>query len=506
MAEPQRAMASEIVETEAREAPVPHEQRLEGMGGIGNADHDANEHPFIVLAQVLASMCLTDEKFLRATPAHRIMRRAGRALRHNAQVSFQDSRKVKEISKFISHSWQASPLLKTLTLHRFYNLTAAALAGTLGAVLGTILFSFGLLPGFERAPRFGTGTVLQGLWSLCLGHLLFVLVLFFRPPRDMVFLDRLCINQTDPGAKAEGVLNIGACLKHSKALLVIWDVTYCQRLWCLFEMAAFLKTHQDEALIIEPVSLTVYVLGSFWFNTLMWSTSVVLPNDSPFTAPMLLLGTCTYGWVLAGVLKRYSQSLQSLKAQLQKFRFAEAEVYCCSVRHRTQNGADILCDRGIMQKCVQAWFGSVEEFEQSVQTGVKDALDRHFGGKFCPSHLVIIAALPLLWAQMDFAAAWFLQREMMVGLGNLIFGLASTFIGSLAVPGLVLVSMRCMPRSYPSLQKLVASATYTAVLLISLGVIELLFNSLGVLPGSLVFSALLVLPSVVVWKCCSQIF
>ena len=41
MAEPQRAMASEIVETEAREAPVPHEQRLEGMGGIGNADHDA---------------------------------------------------------------------------------------------------------------------------------------------------------------------------------------------------------------------------------------------------------------------------------------------------------------------------------------------------------------------------------------------------------------------------------------------------------------------------------
>ncbi|CAJ1393801.1 unnamed protein product [Effrenium voratum] len=501
------ASEAEIFETlEALEAPVPHEKRLEDWRDvIGDVDHDANEHHLPVLTQFLTSMCLTREKFLRATPAHRITRRAGRALRQGTQVSFRDSRKVKEISKFISHSWQASPLLKTLTLHRFYNLTAAALAGTLGAMLGTILFSCGLLPGFERAPRFGTEPLLQGLWSLCLGQLLFVLVLIFRAPRDMVFLDRLCIDQEKHRAKIEGVLNIGACLKHSKALLVIWDVTYCQRLWCLFEMAAFLKTHED-AVIIEPVSLTVYCLGTFFFNA-VWCGSVVLPNNSQVTAPIVLvLAACAYGWFFGEVLLRYSQSLQSLKAQLQNFRFAEAEVYCCSVGHKARNGEDLLCDRKVLQKCVQAWFGSMEDFEQSVQTRVRDALSHHFGGNFCPPHLLIIASLPLLWAHMDFAAAWFLQNEMMVGLGMLILGLAGTFIAPFAVPGVVLACMRRMPRSYPALQKLAASAIYMVANLITQGSVQLLFSSLGVLPGSLVFSALLVLPNVLVWEFCSRIF
>ena len=472
------------------------------MDVIGDADHDANEHFWVpALAQFLTSMRLTDEKFLRATPARRITRRAGRALRQGTQVSFADSQMVKEISKFISHSWHASPLLKTLTLHRFYNLKAAALAGTLGAVLGTILFSCGLLPGFERAPRFGEEPLLQGLWSLCLGQLLFVLVLIFRAPRDMVFLDRLCIDQESRRAKAEGVLNIGACLKHSKSLLVIWDVTYCQRLWCLFEMAAFLKTHQDEAMIIEPVSLTVFNLVTFFFNA-VWCGSVVLPYGTVF----LVLAACAYGWVFAEVMLRYSQSLHILKAQLQNFRFAEAEVYCCSVGHKACNGADIMCDRKSMQKCVQAWFGSVEEFEKSVQTGVKDALSHHFGGKFCPPHLLIIAALPLLWAQMDHAAAWFLQHEMMIGLGNLILGLAYTLFGSFAVPGMVLASMRCIPRSCPPVQKLVASTVCIVLNLICQGSVHMLFSSLGALLGSLVFSALLVLPNLLVWQFCSRIF
>ena len=46
-----------------------------------------------------------------------------------------------------------------------------------------------------------------------------------------MFLDRICINQVDQAMKAEGVLNMGAILKHSDSMLVLWDTTFASRLW-----------------------------------------------------------------------------------------------------------------------------------------------------------------------------------------------------------------------------------------------------------------------------------
>ena len=39
------------------------------------------------------------------------------------------------------------------------------------------------------------------------------------------------INQDVRLEKVEGVMNIGACLKNSNTLLIIWDDNYCQRPW-----------------------------------------------------------------------------------------------------------------------------------------------------------------------------------------------------------------------------------------------------------------------------------
>ena len=136
---------------------------------------------------------------------------------------------VKEISKFISHSWQASAWSKTLTLLIYYNWKVAVIASNLVALVSMILFTYEFLPGFEKAPSFGTGPIHFGPWSLLLGLSTFVLVLLFRPPGDMVFLDQICINQDDQKEKSGGLVNLGACLKHSKKLLIVWESTYIQR-------------------------------------------------------------------------------------------------------------------------------------------------------------------------------------------------------------------------------------------------------------------------------------
>ena len=101
--------------------------------------------------------------------------------------------------------------------------------------------------------------------------------------------------------KAEGILSIGGFLRSSKSLLVLWDPTYVpssrsvidmmvaqvgnphthrcpqavavcsttkvRRLWCIFEYAAFVKSHegQDPAVVkIRPTFLGPCTLWIFF--------------------------------------------------------------------------------------------------------------------------------------------------------------------------------------------------------------------------------------------------
>ena len=189
------------------------------------------------MADWLSQMILTDARFLRATKASRVVEYAGRALRLDKPTYFRHSQAVKEINKFISHSWQASAWSKTLTLLFFYNWKAAVIVSNLLVAVAMILFTFDFLPGFTKTPRFGKGPLYLGPWGLCIGIVSFVLVLVFRRPGEMVFLDRICINQADAAEKQRGVMNLGACLKHSKKLLVIWEATYSQRLLSSYVIA-----------------------------------------------------------------------------------------------------------------------------------------------------------------------------------------------------------------------------------------------------------------------------
>ena len=260
----------------------------------------------------------------------------------------------------------------------FYNGKAAVVMGSLVAAAAMICFMFDFLPGWMRdmpdreQPRY------LGAWCSTLGILVCVLILCFRRPRDVIFLDRLCINQYDEREKTLGVMSLGACLKHSKRIMILWDDTFCHRLWCLFELAAFLKTHDSTELLVVPLDLTNFLFWNFVLNALIWGGSLVVPYTTDLSGNVLLvlifvLGTCAQCWLATTNILHFSKGAQAIQKQLSSFTVAGAQCYCCSANHQTRDGQDIACDRRIMQKCIQHWFGSVEEFEKVVQTRVRDA-------------------------------------------------------------------------------------------------------------------------------------
>merc|ERR1719221_19191 len=75
----------------------------------------------------------------------------------------------------------------------------------------------------------------------------------------MIFFDKVCIHQTDPDLKEAGIKSIGGILQNSKEVLLAWDSSYFERLWCTYELSAFLhKAHlrqKKPKITVIPVQL-----------------------------------------------------------------------------------------------------------------------------------------------------------------------------------------------------------------------------------------------------------
>lgn len=255
------------------------------------------------------------------------------------------------------------------------------------------------------------------------------------------------------------------------------------------------------------MSLTIFLVGSFVLNSVIFSCGLLLPYGSIFTAPLFVLGTCCYGWLTATVFLRSARDLDIVQSQLQSFSFSESTCSCCSMGHKGPSGEEIPCDREIIRRCVEHWFGSVGEFERVVQTQVKDALSCQLGGHFCPLLMVIVAGLPLLWSQMDNASAQLLQHDASDALGRLVIGLGGVAICGPFSVGLMLISIRCIVHCVPlhfswatTLRMILASAVSVCHNWIVQLFLQLCTGFLGLLPGSLVWAAVQLVPSMLTWR------
>ena len=217
----------------------------------------------------MARMEVLKPEALRSTPAHKAFKQCARALRSLEEDHdfYGESSMSEQISCFWSHSWHGSRWMKILSLLVRYNGLPAVLVGSFTALVMTICFSCGLLPGF---PRFD-GVYAKGwsTWSLGSGFATAVITFFLWWPQQLVFFDRICISEHDNDLKTVSILSLAGILRKSDYMLVLWDPTWSERLWCVFELAAFLKSKaaSEQVLLIRPTFFgpcsIVFFIGVF---------------------------------------------------------------------------------------------------------------------------------------------------------------------------------------------------------------------------------------------------
>lgn len=353
------------------------------------------------MADWISKMEVISPEVLRAVsigPAIRSLQR----WRHGKDLNaYNKSFATAQIDEFWSHSWQRRPWKKVSTLLFLKRGLPAGIMGTLGALLGCTLTGFNLL-----SPSFPFGEI--SLWGTIFGSILFFLTLLLWPRTEGVFLDACCIHQTNLRKKADGIRSMSGILKQSKRMLVLWDKTYVDRLWCMFELAAFLKSRGEgskASLQIRPTVLGPGVLAIVLSVSTFFIVIVAMFSYGWNRLDMMIV-TCMAVLVLtypaAAVFRDYFHSVQTLHDQLQNFRLANTKCYCCSVGHVTESGQPLpLCDRQILTKCIEIWFGSHQSFEDDARSLVLESFADQLGRHYFPYWLWLVATSPIFWVLLD---------------------------------------------------------------------------------------------------------
>ena len=178
--------------------------------------------------------------------------------------------RVSEVDFFISHSWSCPSWMKRLALCHCLNLNLAIGSGIcafLLAILILVLHAGSILAVAKQDPALKYLSFLWPCWvflgTYLFGHLLY--------PRRF-WIDQVCVHPSDAEVKSKTLQAIPAFIAQSNQMLVIWDETYWQRLWCNYEVAICVKASSasaSQAIRFVPVWMPLWVLSSFALLTLL---------------------------------------------------------------------------------------------------------------------------------------------------------------------------------------------------------------------------------------------
>eukprot|EP00438_Fugacium_kawagutii_P011703 Skav231758 [mRNA] locus=scaffold695:102828:104060:- [translate_table: standard] len=363
-----------------------------------------------------------------------------------------------------------------------YNGPAAAVAGIVAGLVMFILHSMALLPGTLHHPegamkRDLEATFVSGPWSLVVGSTVSICVFLLWRSKRSIFLDCICIHQRNASKKAQALLSLGAFLKNSSNFLLLWDDTYTSRLWCVFELAAFLKSHgqHEETLLVRPMVMAPCLFGIFfglWLSVLVWVLVMSLTGSFwNLTLPvplMVFIIRMIFFSLAAASLRDHYRNVEVLLGQLSSFEVASAKCHCCTIGTCASN--KMLCDREIISRCIRNWFGSVSDFQEVTRSSVRSILHRQLGGKLFPYRWVLASSLPLLWGFMDMisprlrAGAWLEALNLtLIGFGWWLFAFPAFFALSLILARRM--RTRFQPRCLDHMATLMVSTCITSLTL-----------------------------------------
>ncbi|CAE7019586.1 unnamed protein product [Symbiodinium sp. CCMP2456] len=395
--------AADVQETSELSWSVPDEAREVSMTSIPapeTSPEDIWEDPWHpVLGRhilLMTQMLATRPQVVRGIRIFRVLQGGPRDWMQGALHRLHaDSEVTTSLDEFWCHSWHIHPAAKYFSVVFLNNGFAAFVVGTLSAGLAFSLCVAGLLHSAGACTLCGTGG--------------YYLTLLLWQRWKLVFLDIACIHQTDVQVKLEGLVSIGAFLKKSRTLLVLWDPTLVSRLWCIFEMAAFLHSCEFDAqkdVKICPVLVgPVFLLGHFGLCVLMVIYAYAPVPLVPFwpwgglLVAMLALPCLT---LFAYVLLVFCSNIETMQKQVRYFKVEGSSSQCCTRNHvDPTTGQRTICDRSIIGRCITKWFGSSELFESVVRSKLLEILVDHLANRTFSYWRIVQATSPVLWSVLD---------------------------------------------------------------------------------------------------------
>lgn len=218
-----------------------------------------------------------DPEIIRAAWSTDILGRLGAQLRKpkGDPSTYALSHATMQIDGFISHSWRHSGFRKFLALCYYYNNLSAICV----ALLTTVMVA-GLR--LQRGPPMplaafpsicaGDPPRLKGVELITTYLLTYLITLLFghsflpgsvlRPRRW--FHDKNCIHPTDPAKFAEGVRQLHTFLACSANCIVLYNNDYLERLWCVYELAAYtsreLRADGSNLIFLSPLKAPAIIM------------------------------------------------------------------------------------------------------------------------------------------------------------------------------------------------------------------------------------------------------
>ncbi|CAL1164146.1 unnamed protein product [Cladocopium goreaui] len=176
--------------------------------------------------------------------------------------TYESLPQVYDVEFFVSHSWSCAPWMKALIISHFLNFDMALTSSFFACLLAVLclLLRAGSLTGIAEQPLWLLNASIMA-WPL----LVFLVVYFLGHLWDSrcFWFDRICVDQKNASLKLQTIQAIPGFVAQSKKMLVLWDDTYFERLWCNYELAIHVKTAASlRATKIVPLWMPFWTL--FW--------------------------------------------------------------------------------------------------------------------------------------------------------------------------------------------------------------------------------------------------
>ncbi|CAE7410120.1 unnamed protein product [Symbiodinium sp. CCMP2456] len=240
--------------------------------------------------------------------------------------------------------------------------------------------------------------------------ILYILTLLFYRPEAPIFLDVVCIDQVNAKRKARALLSMGAFLKASRSMLILWDATYSDRLWTMFEVAAFLHSREKgetPKVVLRPTILgpcyLVLTLTLILVLTIGDNVACDLSASSRYVVWAFQFLICCCGLsVNIAAFRAYFRSVSDSQEKLASWRLADVKCACCDTGHVHGGG---ICDRKVVLKCIHQWFGSLDNFESRVRTEIRETFVHEQSRQPFTYGQVVAVLAPVIWSYLDRASA-----------------------------------------------------------------------------------------------------